>query len=379
MAKKIVHIITDLDPGGAETMLYRFLSRMNREKFEPVVISLMDGGTLAPRIEDLSIPVYALGMKRGRPTPVGAWRLIRLVRRIAPDLVHGWLAHGNLAALLAGALAPGRIPVLWTTQYSLYSLSYEKPTTAAVMKVGAWLSNLPAKIIADSEISVAQHRAIGYRTDRAVVIPTGYDTDLFCPSIEARSSVRAELGVDENTILIGLIARYHPMKDHANFFHAAALLLNSHPDVHFVLSGRGVDHENDTLSKLVQDLDIDKRVHLLSYYHDMPRLTAALDIASLSSYSEGSPTVVGEAMSSGVPCVVTDVGGSALIVGETGRVVPPRNPEALCAAWQELVEIGAAARRALGLEARCRIEEHFYIEDVIRQYERVHEEQLYGP
>ena len=373
---KILHVTTNLLPGGAETMLYKLLSRADRERFEPAVVSLMGSGGLGPHIEDLGVPVHALGLRGMRPEPGVLRRLLRVTRDFNPDLVQGWLVHGNLAAALAGAIAPRRVPVLWTVQYSLYSMGDEKRTTAAMMRVGARLSGLPAKVIYDSEVSVAQHQAIGYRSDKAVVIPTGLDTERFSPSAEARAGVRSELGVEKNTVLIGLVARYHPMKDHANFLRAAALLLNEHPDVRFVLSGSGVDKTNETLTGLIRDLGIGERVHLLGYYPDVPRLTAALDIASLSSYSEGSPTTVVEAMSCGVPCVVTDVGGTASIVGETGRVVPPRNSRALCAAWSELVEMGPALRRELGLQARRRIKGHFSIEGIARRYERVYEEQL---
>jgi glycosyltransferase involved in cell wall biosynthesis len=235
------------------------------------------------------------------------------------------------------------------------------------------------KILYNSKIGAIQHRDFGYQTEKTLVVPNGFDTELFAPSMEARSDVRLELGVAENTILIGLVGRYNPMKDHANFLRAAALLLKSHPDVHFVLSGRGVAWENQALTKLVRVLVLAERVHLLGERHDMPRLAAALDIASSSSaFDEGFPNVVGEAMSCGVPCVVTDVGDSAWVVGKTGRVVPPRDWEALCAAWRELVEMETAARRALGTRARQRVKEQFSIEKVARQYERIYEEQLYG-
>jgi glycosyltransferase involved in cell wall biosynthesis len=288
------------------------------------------------------------------------------------------MSHGNLAAQLAGAFAPGAVPVLWNVRRSLYSLEHEKLRSKVVIKLGARLSGLPAKILYNSKIGAVQHSDFGYRADKTLIIPNGFDTELFAPSAEARSGVRFELGVAENTILIGLVGRYSPMKDHANFFQAAALLLKSHPSVRFILSGRGVDRENQDLG-LVRSLGIAERVHLLGERHDMPRLTAALDIASSSSaYDEGFPNVVGEAMSCGVPCVVTDVGDSAWVVGETGRVVPPRNPEALYAAWREMVEMGAAARRELGMRARQRIKAQFSIEKIVQRYEEIYGAQLYG-
>ena len=376
---KVLHVISDLSVGGAEMMLYKLLSHSDRERFEPTVVSLMGRGALSPRIEALGIPVCAVGMRQGTPTPSATWRLARLARRLKPDLVQGWMSHGNLAALLTGAVAPGSVPVLWNIRRSLYSFEHDKPLTRATTKLGARLSGLPARILYNSRVGAAQHEKFGYRADKTLIIPNGFDTKIFAPSTEARSSVRLELGVAEDTVLVGLVGRYSPMKDHATFLKAAASLLKSRPDVHFVLSGRGVDRKNPALGGLVRDLGIAKHVHLLGERHDMPRLTAALDIASSSSaFDEGFPNVVGEAMSCGVPCAVTDVGDSAWIVGETGRVVPPRDPEALGAAWRGLVEMKATARRELGIRARRRIKELFSIDKIVRQYEKIYGEQLHG-
>src|SRR5919199_4483964 len=179
---KILHIITGLSIGGAEMMLYKLLSRTSREMYEPVVISLIDRGALGRRIEALDIPVYAIGMKPGMPTPAAALRLSRLVRRLRPDLIQGWMPHGNLAALLAGAFVPGAVPVLWNIRRSLYSLDYDKPLTAIVTKLGARLSCFPVKILYNSKVGAIQHKKFGYRADKTLVIPNGFDTELFAPS-----------------------------------------------------------------------------------------------------------------------------------------------------------------------------------------------------
>jgi glycosyltransferase involved in cell wall biosynthesis len=359
-------------------MLYKLLSHSDRERFEPAVISLIERGTLGARIETLGIPVFAVGMKRGMPTPVAIWHLIRLARRLKPALLQGWMPHGNLAALLIGTFVPGPVPVMWNIRRSLYSSEYDKPLTKATTVLGAQLSGLPVKILYNSRVGAVQHEEFGYRPDKTLVVPNGFDTELFAPSVEARNSVRVELGLAKDVIIIGLAGRYSPTKDHANCLRAAKLLLKSHADVHFVLFGREVDWKNQALGRLVRDLGIGERVHLLGERHDVPRLTAALDIASSSSFEEGFSNVVGEAMSCGVPCVVTDVGDSAWIVGETGRVVPPCDPEALCAAWRGLIEMEAAARRKLGTRARRRIKDEFSIEKIAQQYDKIYGEQLHG-
>lgn len=372
---KIVYTIVGLTTGGAEIMLYRILTGINRERFSPSVVCLMDRGTLADRIEALGIPVYTIGMKPGAvPTPNVIWKLVNIIREIKPDLIQGWMYHGNIAAQFAKVFCGLETPIFWSIHYSVYSLSAEKKMTQALIKLGAPISKFAKQVLYVSKISKTQHEALGYEAGNGYVIPNGIDTSLFTPSLESRLSVRQELGLQSRSFLIGSICRYHPMKDHANFIKAAALLLKNYPDTHFMMAGSQVDAANKTLNQLIEELGIADRIHLLGERSDMPRLMAALDImTSASAYGEAFPLVLGEAMSSGVPCTVTDVGDSGWIVGNTGWVVPPKNPEALAEAWQEAIELGADGREKLGKAARSRIIECFSLESIVADYEKLYE------
>ncbi|HEY3041129.1 MAG TPA: glycosyltransferase [Pyrinomonadaceae bacterium] len=370
---RIIHIISDLSIGGAEMMLHKLLAKSDRRCFEPIVISLIDRGALRERIESLGIPVRTISMKPGMPSPSGLWRLVRLMRQLKPDLVVGWMYHSCLAAQLANFfLAPQRY-VIWSIHDSISCLAWEKRLTKAVIRVCAVLSKLAAHIVFVSQTSRAQHRAFGYHVNNSCVIPNGINVGEFVPSAKARSALRAELGVGEDAYLIGLMGRYHPLKDHANFLQASALLARKHPETHFVLVGRGIDYKNPLLCQSIQDLGLERQTHLLGERHDMPRLAAALDVFSLSSFGESFPNVIGEAMACEVPCVVTNVGDAGLIVGDTGRIVPPRSPQALAAAWNEMINIGPSARIALGQAARTRVIEHFALESVVARYEALYE------
>ena len=372
---KLVFIITGLDTGGAEMMLYQLLSRINRHDFDPAVISLKDSGTLANPIKALDIPVYTIGMKLAISTPVSIWRLIGLVRQLKPDLLQGWMYHANLAVQFASAFCMTPVSVIWSIHHSIDSLKNEKPSIAAIIKLLSHLGRFPSKILYVSKSSASQHEALGYQSSKTFIIPNGFDTDLFVPSGLARSNVRTELGLTQDTLLIGMIGRYHPMKDHGNLIQAGEILLKKFPDVHFVLAGREVNSQNEILRRqLSQSLALKERIHLLGERQDIPRLTAALDIAtSASAYGEAFPLVLGEAMSCGVPCVVTDVGDSAWIVGDTGRIVPPKAPESLANGWKELIELGAGGRRALGEAARTRIIDNFSLDSVVKQYESIYQ------
>lgn len=370
----IIHVISGLHIGGAEMMLFKLLSRTDLKRFNTVVISLTDRGPIGEQIEYLGIPVYSLNIKFGVSGLKGIYRLVRTVRQINPDILQGWMYHGNLAAQIGGAFLSYDVPILWNIRHALHQPQDEKLWTKLVIWLTGKLSGLPAKIINNSSTSALQHEQyLCYRIEKKVIIPNGFDTEMFTPSELARTEIRSELGLSEDTLLIGMVGRYHPVKDHANFLQAAALLLEMFPNVHFVLVGRGVDQTNNTLMQLITDLGISAHITLLGERPDVPKITAALDIATSSSYSESFPNVVGEAMSCGIPCVVTDVGDSANIVGETGVVVPPRNFKALAYAWHELISLGFKNRRNLGISARERIVRHFSLNSIVAQYEELYE------
>ncbi len=369
---KLVYIISDLSIGGAEMMLHKLLTETDRRRFEPVVISLVDSGSLRTRIESLGIAVHTVKMKPGVPSPMGFWRLVRLLRRLKPDLVSGWMYHSCLAAQLASFFLPSRTRVVWNIHYSCDSLSAEKKLTAAVIKACAWLSKRASQIIFVSRASQLQHKPLGYNVDRSCVIPNGINVSDFVASTEARSSLRAELGIADDALLIGTMGRYHPIKDHANFLQAAALLSENYPEANFVLIGQGIDDQNANLLEMIRERGLLQRTYLLGQRDDIPRLAAALDIFSLSSYSESCPNVIGEAMACGVACAVTDVGDAASIVGETGRVVPSRNPRAMAEAWTSLIEVGPKGRLALGRAARSRVIERYRLELVVERYEALY-------
>jgi glycosyltransferase involved in cell wall biosynthesis len=371
---KVMHVISDLSIGGAEMALYKLLAKTNRQRFEPIVVSLCDHGVLRERIEALGVAVHTAGMKPGRPSLAGLWRLVSLIRQLQPDLVFGWMYHSCLAIEVAKIFSGRRMPVLWGIHCSSSPLLVEKKLTTAVIRFCGLLSRRPAKIVFVSHAGQSEHQRLRYHVENSCVIPNGIDTKKFIPSTQARSSVRSEMGLTEDAFLIGIIGRSHPMKDHANFLAAAGLISKTHPETHFLLIGRGMNQGNQALVESIRKLGIGDRAHLLGEHHDTSRLAAALDIFTLSSaYGESCPNVIGEAMASGVPCVVTNVGDADWLVGETGRVVPPREANALASACRELIDLKPQDRAALGLLARERVLAHFPIQSIIGRYEELYE------
>ncbi len=368
---KIVIIITGLSTGGAEMMLYKLLLGINRTVFEPVVIMLMDGGGLVRKnIETMGIPVHSLRMTHGLPTLNVILRLRRLIRQCRPHSIQGWMYHGNIAAWLAAKVSDNHPKVFWNIRHSLHDISYEKILTNFLIRLGRIFSKRVDAIIYNSIVSKEQHEKFGYDDAHSLVIPNGFDANLFCPDEKAKHSVRRELGIDDSIILVGLIGRYHLMKGHKDFIKATKIIVAHHANVRFLLAGRDIDSSNKTLAALIDEHGVQDYVFLLGERSDIPRLTAALDVSSSSSsFGEGFPNIIGEAMACGVPCVVTDVGDSRHVVGDTGRVVPPSNPQALAYGIIQLLDLPDRERKALGERSRRRLEENFTLDKIVHQYE----------
>ena len=203
-----------------------------------------------------------------------------------------------------------------------------------------------------------------------MIIPNGFDCQILRPDEAARKAVRSELGVTDDTVLVGLVARYHPMKDHIGFLKAAGMVVRSHPEVRFVLAGTGVSSKQPELSEAVKQNELQDHVILLGERSDIPRLNNAFDIAcSASAWGEGFSNSIGEAMACGAPCAVTDVGDSAYIVADTGLVSPPRDPQALANAIARLIAMGRSGRQQLGAQARKRVETEFSLPSIVQRYE----------
>jgi len=368
---RILHVITGLRTGGAEMMLWKFLS-LTHTHHSQAVISLMDEGTIGRRIVRLNVPVFALDLRKTSPNPARALDIRWLTREFDPDLILGWMYHANLVASFAGMVSPRRPPVLWGVRHGLED---EELRRRPIVKLNALLSRRPDAIIYNSTIGAQQHAAFGFHGVQQIVIPNGFDCQTFRPDPESRYEVRKELNLEENAPLIGLVARYDPLKDHGGFLRALAMVVEGHKSARFLLVGPGT--REPELEKLVAGFGLSDRVFLLGERPDIPRLTAALDIACSSSREEGFSNAIGEAMSCGVPCVVTDVGDSRYLVGETGFCVPPSQSEALAGAISRLIAASPSCRKRLGAAARRRVEENFSLSAVVCRFEKVFEHFLH--
>ncbi len=377
---RVVHVINSLSTGGAETMLARLVGSADSSRLEHVVLPLRDGGSLTERVRETGTLVEPLRVDGARNLITAPIRLGARLRELRPDIVQGWLLQGNLAATVGTSLGWLRAPVLWNVRWTLYDVASERLSTRTLLRVSGRLARQPRRIIFNSQVAVSQHAIIGFPADRARVIPNGFDIEHFRPDAAARTAVRRELDIPADAEVVGMVARYHPMKDHAMSLRAAARLVERRPNAMFVYAGRDVDARNEELWPLVQIPALAGRVRLLGERHDVARLYASFDVYWMSSMArgiaEGFPNVIAEAMACGVPCVATNIGDAAAIIGQTGRVVPSRDWRAFADATAELLDSGAATRRRLGKEGRERIERDFSLEAVAGAYHALYVEVL---
>jgi glycosyltransferase involved in cell wall biosynthesis len=372
---QVLHIITDFNDGGAQAVLYRFIMADKQNTHQ--VISLMNIGWYGERVAKLGIPVHALDMPKSRLTRHGVTKLYRLIREINPDTIQTWMYHSDLLGSALARLA-GHKAIVWGIHNSDLDPAQTAFTTRAIVRMCASISGLiPRKIISCSEEGVRVHSALGYQLQKMVTIPNGYDVSEFAPNLADRQNLRQQWQIPDGTTLFGMVARWNPQKDHANLIAALAdLQTQTQSPWHCVLIGSNVSTDNQTLVELIDRYQVRDRVTLLGIRTDIPAAMNALDIHVLSSaYGEAFPNVVAEAMACQTPCIVTAVGDAALIVGDTGWVVPPSDAVRLGAAMAVAIERMSDLTDWQERQSRCRqrIEANFSIQNMVAKYNDVWE------
>lgn len=372
MSIRLAQVITGLGGGGAEIMLARLCAVLPRERYQVQVFSLTRGGPVAVRLRALDIPVFELDLKGAGDVPRGVLALRRALREFAPDLVQTWLCHADLIGGLLARLSL-RVPVIWGVHQAEYDARTTPFTTRMVLRACAWLAHtVPARIVSCSAAGRRARIAAGYPAELFEVITNGVDPQQFQPDSAAGARLRAELGVSPSTALIGMPARWHIDKDHAVLCAAARGVLEACPDTCFVLCGEGISADNHHLAQMIAATGHAADFRLLGFRDDMVALLAALDIGVLSSRTEAFPNVIVETMACAVPFVATDVGDVAAIIGDAGRVVPPRDAAALAGALLELLRAPAAQRALWAQDARQRAVAQFSLATTVARYEAVY-------
>ncbi len=366
---KIAFLIRSLGRGGSERQLATLAGGLRERGHDVLVIVCYGGGPYEAAVQQAGVPVRHLGQQSRWGIGPALLRLARLVRRERPDVLHGYLDLGNLLALALKPVFP-RVRVVWGVRASNVDRRRYPWTWRVAFRLQCLLSGLPDLVVLNSAAGREYHAARGFPGRKMIVIPNGIDTSRFRPDPRAGRAVRAAWGIREDDVVIGVVGRLDPMKDHPTFLRAAALLASERRDVRFVCAGDGPPRYRHRLEALGQELGLAQRLVWAGAVDDVTGVYNVLDIAcSASSDGEGFSNVIAEAMACGVPCVVTDVGDSAAIVGDAGLVVPPGDPRALAAAWRDLLDRPRARRLELGRRARDRVIRLFGRERLVERTE----------
>ena len=374
---KVLHVITSLSVGGAETMLRNVALGLDRARYQSQVLSLTGKEPIGLDLERGGVAVTALHGRGGLLSPGQLATARRALDAWQPDVIHAWMYHANVVAQwLAGRQRVPRRPALITSvRGALNAPRSQKRMLRLVRRVDALLSKRAAAILFNSNVAARQHIALGYAQERVVVVPNGFDTERFRPRPELRARLRTDLQL-ASRVAVGVVARFDPLKGHHLFLRAAAEAARRREDCTFVLIGRGCDADNATLQGWIAQLALGDRVRLLGERSDVAELVNALDCVVCPSLSESFPNAVGEAMACAVPCIVTDVGDCAHLVGDAGWIVPPQDCAALAGAIERVAALSEQERQVMGNRARARIEAQFALDAIVAQYAAVYERAL---
>ena len=370
--KAVLHVITSLDEGGAEGVLYRLCT--HDQAATHVVLSLMDTGKYGPLLEQRGIEVICLAMPKGRITLKGLRQLWRLLAQRQFDVIQTWLYHADLIGGLCAKLQ-GHPHIVWNIRNSTLQAGSSSAVTRLLVKLNALLSRwVPHHIISCSQQATQVHVGQGYAKNKFQLIPNGFDLDLFVRSQEQRDTLRHAWGLTPADFLFGMVGRFDPQKNHALLLRSFTEVRKNHPAAKLVLVGRGLDAANADLMHQVQSLGLESAVTLLGPRTDVHHIMSAIDVHVLSSsYGEAFPNVLAEAMACQTPCIATHVGDSASIVGATGWIVEPQDPMALSQAMQDAIVAFGEQLSWLQRQSSCRarVQTEYALTTMIQRYHQV--------
>lgn len=359
----LVIVITGLGVGGAEHALLALLSRFDRTRFKISLIVLGREAALVDAYRAIGIEPILLQLAPGRWPLAELRRFVTIVRALAPDVLQGWMYHGNLAASFVGARLPG-VPVCWSVRDTPDAAHGHSLFTRLVIRLSGWYVGRVARIFNVSARSAAYcAKHFGWPATRTEVLPNGIDAVRFRPNPDARIALRASLGLTPEQVLVGMVARWSPVKNHALLLESLAVLRARLPGVHLALVGKGLDAANTVLAEHLVRLNLTDAVHLLGPRSDVEALYPGFDLAVLSSKSEGFPNVLAEALCCATPVLSTEVGDARAIVGPGGVVVPASiDPAGFAQALGALLD--APDRVERGTAGRAHIEANYALEGV---------------
>lgn len=325
---KILFLIRSLEAGGAERQLVLTAKDLAKRGHSVTILTFYSGGFYESELEGAAARLISLN-KTGRWDLLGFyWRLIKRLRFESPDVLYSFLDSANVFSILCKPFLFNK-KIVWGVRASNMDLSAYPWISRWSYKAECFFSRFADRIIANSHAGLDYAVAHGFPREKMCVVHNGIDTEYFAPDHSLGLPLRTQWGVADNQVLIGLVGRIDPMKGHEIFLQAAAILKENATDTRFVCVGDGEKAYVERMQAVAKDLKLNNVLIWAGVQSDMPAVYNALDLLVSSSFGEGFSNVIAEAMACDVPCVVTDVGDSADIVGDCGELVPPNQSQLL--------------------------------------------------
>lgn len=361
----VLQLVEGMNWGGAETKLLELISHMDRDRFHTTVCSLGIGDRLQDKFDRLGIPFVSLE-RRGRIDPKLILDVSNLIRREKIDVVMTTLFYADVVGALASAISPNKAVFSWETisapewllTHRLWAYRFAMHFCSKVISV----SHATARWLVEER---------GLSKNKITVIPYGVNLEIFNHS--RNGHLRPELGIPPDVPVVGVVARLHPQKGHEYLIKAARVLADKFKDLKIVLVGDG--ELRAELEQAVVEAGLSATFIFLGFRSDVRDLLSMFDIFVLPSLYEGLPNVILEAMATNLPVVATSVDGTVELVddGETGYLVPPRDPDALVAKIGNLLE-SADLRRQFGCAGRKKVEEQYSLELQVENFQNLYEQ-----
>ena len=367
---KIIHIINNLSTGGAERMLFNLISCIHMNSFDISVFSLQGKGELSVEIEKLGIPIFYFGIFRKRDFVFKFLKLMLAIIKFKPDLVQTWLYQSNIIGGVATKIVSSS-KIIWSLHATILKPGLTKKSTKFIIKLSSILSGfIPDKIICCSHSSYNDHKVIGFKENKMIVIPNGINTTEYNFTNSNEFYLNSKLNIiNEKVKYIGMVGRYHKMKRHDIFFHAAKIVSDKYPFLRFIICGYKINKTNQVLMKLINSFEIGTKIYLLDNITTMPELYSSLDVlVTTSSYGEAFPLTICEAMACKIPVLSTDVGDSAYIINDLNMIIPINEPILLAEKIEKIILLDTMSLNKIGEKNRTRIKNLFDINEVAKLY-----------
>jgi len=372
--KKIVHIISGLQVGGAERSLFNICNSTLNDSFKQYVICLGNKGYYSQKIEEIGLEIYHINFSSWHFVK-SVTKFIIILKKISPDIIQGWMNHGNFASILALFILNFKPIIYWNIRQSFYKNKNDLFYTKFLFLCNILFSRIPKKIIINSNISKIQLKNFGFHIDSFKFIPNGFDPNYWVRDLLFRELKRENLGIENLDFVIGYVGRYHPMKNIILLLKAFEIISINFLNSKLVIIG----HKEDDFNKFEKEI-FDKipnnQIILLNQMYDINKYYSIFDLFTLCSVSEGFPNVLGEAMSCELCCISTNVGEAPTLLQDVGFIIPVDDLDALVSKMSNCIE-NLEMTKNMGILARNKIVKTYSLQNTVNQYINLYTDKIY--